>query len=148
MPTSQNVLFKGAPPADEEFDHPPGCYIARVLHRALADTDWAPADFDNWRDVGWSIECAQGNSTLQITVAQVEDGTWMLQVAPAVVPGVLGRLFKRQPSGGPAHCLPLAKAVHSILTADTLFSGFRWCWDGYPDEETATSEPVAHNESG
>lgn len=148
MPISQNVLFKGTAPADQQFEHPPGCYIARALHRGLADSDWTPADFDNWRDCGWSIECTQDNSSLQISVAQVEEGTWMLQVSPAVVPGLLGRVFKKEPSANPTQCLSLAKVVHGILSSDGLLSGFQWCWDGYPDDSTSTSEPVAHNGTG
>ena len=148
MPISQNVLFKGSPPADQEFDHPPGCYIARVLYKGLAETEWAPADFDDWSDCGWSIECSQSASSLQIAVAQAEEGTWLLQVAPTVVPGLIGWLLKREPSATPAQCLSLAKIVHRILSSDDLFSGFQWCWDGYPDGSSSTNEPVEHNDSG
>jgi len=148
MPISQNVLFKGLPPVDQEFEHPPGCYIVRVLRKELADSGWAPGDFDNWRDCGWSIECTQGSSSLQIAVTQVEDGAWMLQVSPTVVPGFLARLLKKQPSAKPQQCLSLAKIVHRILSSDGLFSGFQWCWDGYPDGNTSTSEPVECDQIG
>ena len=146
--SSQNVLFKGAPPVDQEFEHPPGCYIARALHKALAESDWEPSAFDNWRDCGWSIECTQGASSLQIAIARVEDDTWMLQVSPMRAPGLLGRLLKKEPSADPAQCLSLAKIVHDIMSSDALFSGFQWCWDGYPNDSNSTSEPVPHNDTG
>jgi hypothetical protein len=147
VPISQNVLFRGTPPPDEEFEHPPGCYMIRALHKALTEPSWTPSQFDNWRDCGWSIECIQEGRSIRIAIAQVRDSMWMLQIAPSVVPGLLGRLFKKQASAAPEQCLDVAKRVHNILSSYKLFSDFRWRWDGYPDDGPSTSAPAEFRDS-
>ena len=148
MAISQNVLFEGAPPIDAEFEHPPGCSIARVHHEALTASSWVSSPFDNWPDCGWFIQCTQGDASLLISFVQVDDGKWMLQVAPTLVPGLIGRFLKKQPSATPDQCFALATEVHDILSSSELFSGFQWCWGGYPDDTSSTGEPVEYNESG
>ena len=147
MAVSQNVLFYGSPPDDNEFDHPPGGHITRTLRKSLVSSGWRVADMENWRDCGWSIKCNQADSSLQIAVAQVEEGKWLLQVSPTYSPGLLGRIFQKPPSANSEQCLLLAKSVHRVLSSENTFSGFLWCWDNFPSEQQASSEPVAHNET-
>jgi hypothetical protein len=63
-------------------------------------------------------------------------------VAPSAVPGLLGRLFGRVASAQPEETTQMARAVQKILSADGTFSGFRWRWDGFPDDAKSTPEPI------
>ena len=142
MSTSLNVLFAGTPPPDPEFEHPRGCSIARLLHERLQQSAWDPADFDNWRDCGWSIECTRDGSLVQISIADVPDVGWLLQVAPTSMPGLVGRLRKKVVSATPQQIFDLAITVHAILSSSELFSDFQWCWEGYPEDEDTTPIPT------
>ncbi len=147
MPISQNVLFQAAQQPDETNDHPPGSYIARAIKDGL-DTDvWALSELENWRDCGWYFTCVCEGASLQVAVAQALEGQWLVQIAPARVPGLIGRLFKGKASARAPQTLSLAKAVHAILESDDLFSGFQWCWDGFPGEQNTTEKPVAFGDS-
>jgi hypothetical protein len=136
MPVSLNLTFTGTPPADDEHDHPPGAALARLLQGAAKAHGWACTEFDNWRDVGWSISCKRGPVQLKITIAPWGTGRWMLQVAPERVPGPLGRALGRTASAASADCLDMARAVHEILSREARYSNFRWRWDGPPTEES------------
>jgi hypothetical protein len=142
MPTSQNLRFVGDAAPDAEFGHPAGASIARLLKIGLAGRGWDSSEIENWRDSGWSISCKRDASMLEVSLAQLTDNRhWMLQIAPAAVPGVIGRLFGRSPSAQPTAVLDLALQVHAVLTELGQFCGFNWCWDDYPDEHNSTSEP-------
>lgn len=143
MPISQNVTFVGEAQSDPEFDHPAGASIARRLEAGLRNAGWLVSDIDNWRDCGWSIECSRGDVRLEVSLALIDPGKWMLQVAPWKVPGPLGRLFGKRPSAMPADVLDLAKAVHAQLVQEARYSQFSWCWDGFPEEGNSASEPRA-----
>jgi hypothetical protein len=138
---SQNCRFQGEAPADPECDHPPGLSIVKYLKESVQGLGWSVPEFDNWRDVGWSIVCAKGGGKVQVAFTRIEDGEWMLQVAPEYVPGLIAGLFGKLPSAQPKDCLSLARAVDQALRRHGSYSGFRWCWDGSPDELTSTSEP-------
>jgi len=143
MPISQNLLFTGEAEPDEEFDHPAGVSIARLLKEGLTDRDWAPSRIENWRDCGWSIACVRGRNSLQVVVASTTVGClWILQIAATFRPGIVGRLFGRPATAGPKEILALAKDGGSILSADGRFTDFKWCWDGYPEGSACTSEPI------
>jgi len=141
MPTSLNIAFAGIAVADEEFPHPPGLSIIRTLVGELQKEAWSVSDFENWRDCGWSLECKHQEMTLLITLAQTEEQRWMVQVSPLRVPGLLGRVFGGKPSATPHDVLSLARAIHALLLRQSAFSRLRWCWDGYPDESSSTTEP-------
>ena len=141
MAISQNVRFSGFATPDDEFDHPAGASIARMLHTGLQDTKWTVTEFDNWRDCGWSLDCSRDNTRLQIAFSQMEEGQWMLQVAPTSNPGFLGRLFGGTVSAQPSETTELAKSIHSILKTSESFSDFMWTWDGFPEEVNSDTEP-------
>ena len=141
MPTSQNVTFTGSAPADTQFDHPPGAAIARLLEDALKARGWRIEGFDNWRDCGWSLDCASGDAKLLIAVAEATLPQWMLQIGPLEMPGPIGRLFGKRQSAMPADVLRLAQAVDEILKGDGRYSEFHWCWDGFPESGPSSPEP-------
>ena len=141
MALSQNARFSGFATPDDEFEHPAGASIARLLQAGLQDTKWIVAEFDNWRDCGWSLDCSRGKTRLQVAFSQMEEGEWMLQVAPTSNPGFLGKLFGGAVSAQPSETAELAKAIHSILQAAGSFSNFMWTWDGFPEDGNSDSEP-------
>jgi hypothetical protein len=143
MPISQNARFTGPASVDREFEHPPGASIARRLSEGLANRGWVASEIDNWRDSGWSIRCGRGASTLELTVAKgAEDDEWFLQIAPAYVPGIIGRLRNKPASATPDDIHALAMDTHDTLTASGRFGGFMWQWDGPPDATTSTPTPT------
>lgn len=145
MPLSQNVVFDGTPPSDAEFDHPPGCFIARLLRESLSSAGWRSAQIENWNDRGWRILCSLDTSSLQIGFMRLGNGQWMLQISPEDIPGLVGRLLGKRPSADPSQCQALAEAVHGELSSSDLFSGFAWCWDGYPGDQETTERPIAYD---
>jgi hypothetical protein len=138
---SQNVRFEGVVPADKEFEHPAGASLARALEAELGKAGWKTAEFDNWRDCGWSIPCSRGLVSIEIVLSQWEQA-WMLQVAPAESPGLLGGLFGKKASASPSDVLQLARDVHRFLSTEGHFSNIGWRWDGFPDKSNATPEPL------
>lgn len=141
MPTSLNLRFAGDVGADDEWPHPPGAAIARLFQAALAAREWTTEDFDNWRDVGWSVRCSRGTAVLEVAIAGLESGEWMLQVTPASTPGLLGRWMGKRASAPASDWLGLAVAIHAVLSEHPPYTGFRWCWDGMPSESNSTTEP-------
>ncbi len=141
MSISQNVRFSGFATPDDEFDHPAGVSIAKMLQAGLQDTRWNVTDFDNWRDCGWSLECSRDNTRLLIAFSQMEEGQWILQVAPSSNPGLLGRLFGSTVSSQPSETTELARSIHSILKTSGSFTDFMWTWDGFPEEASSDTEP-------
>ncbi|MBN8456803.1 MAG: hypothetical protein J0M04_03090 [Verrucomicrobia bacterium] len=141
MPISQNARFSGYATPDGEFGHPAGASIARMLQTALQNTKWNVAEFDSWMDCGWSLDCSRGNTRLQIALSQMEEGQWMIQVAPTSNPDFIGRLFGGAVSAQPSATTDLAKSVHSILMASGSFRDFMWTWDGWPEGDNWEPEP-------
>jgi hypothetical protein len=138
---SQNATFRGSVKPDAEHEHPAGLPIVRALRAELSTRRWITGEFDNWRDSGWSIPCRRDGSEMQLVVAPAGSADeWMLQIAPARVPGLLGRALGRVPSATSVHCYELATDVHSVLSAQ--FARLRWRWDGFPDEEHSTPAPT------
>jgi hypothetical protein len=150
MPISQNVRFRGDATPDDEVDHPGGLSIAKLLRSGLSQCGWAVTDLDNWRDGGWSIICEMSGAKLDVVVAKlVGEPEWMLQIAPSYSPGVIGRLLlKKSDSASPVAILVLAKDVHKILANQGGFTDFKWCWGGYPEEDTSTPTPNEYDEFG
>jgi hypothetical protein len=144
MAISENARFFAEPAPDAEYQHPPGASIARLLQLALADRGWKASEMDNWRDCGWILHCSSPNADLQVVLGKdVEGSEWFLQVSPAYVPGLIGRLLGKKASGSSADILALSKTVQAILSAQPGFTEFRWCWDGDPAINPHTSEPTA-----
>lgn len=139
--TSQNATFRGPVKPDAEHEHPAGLPLVRALRTELNTRNWITGEFDNWRDCGWSLPCRRSGGELQLVVASTGPADeWMLQIAPARAPGLLGRALGREPSASSEHCYELATDVHSVLSG--LFASVRWRRDGFPDEEHSTPAPT------
>jgi hypothetical protein len=69
---------------------------------------------------------------------------WFLQIAPSYVPRLIGWLLKKHASASPEAIQALAHDAFSVLSERGRFGGFMWCWDGYPEEENSTPEPVPY----
>jgi hypothetical protein len=149
VPISLNAIFAGPATPDSEFDHPEGASIARLLSLGLKRNGWTVCDFENWRDVGWSLACSKGAARLECAIAAFGPSVWMLQVAPSSIPGPLGRLFGRQASATPSHVFELASVAHQTLAAS--FRELRWQWDGPPTEASSAEPPevtLSRDQSG
>ena len=118
-----------------------GPTIARALHAELVARGWTTTAFDSWPVASWTIACARDGRTLELDFAQANRGSWTLVIAPAYVPGLLGRLRGRSPSARPDDCYELARAVHRFLRADRRVSALRWRWDRPAGAPWAISEP-------
>jgi hypothetical protein len=149
---SQNLLFSGECPEDEEYKHPKGMFIAKFLKEELEKSDWDISPIDNWRDAGWFIGCTRIATIAEVVFSDLENGQWLLQIAPSHIPrlGLFARLMGKKltesPSASDQDCFEIAKLVHLILL-DRGFTSLKWCWDGYPDETNSTEEPKAANGS-
>jgi hypothetical protein len=143
MPISQNLRFTATVQKDAEFEHPPGAALMRSLASELSKVGWSTDEMDNWRDSGWSVGCRRAASELEVVVAQIEDGEWMLQVSPQSRPGLVGRIFGGKASATPTEVHELALAVHRALSTLQYLGSPQWRWDGFPDEKHSTSEPRA-----
>lgn len=148
MPISLNLFFCGTCPNDEVCDHPKGFHIAKLLEQQIGSNGWDTSSVDNWRDAGWSIVCEREEISLLVTFAVLEKETdWMLQISSnqlPYTPGMLGKLFGKKPktaSARPNDCYELAVFIHATLK-NSEFSPERWCWDGFPDKNNSTKEPV------
>jgi hypothetical protein len=107
----------------------------------LAALGWRTDKIDNWRDCGWSVSCHRDVAGLEISMAELQPGEWMLQIAPLKYPGFITRTFGSQPSATPSEVYQLALDVHRTLGAAHHYENPRWCWDGYPDDGQSTPEP-------
>ena len=146
MTFSQNALFAGSVVEDAEYPHPPGRTLARDLAEVVRAAGWAVLEIDNWRDSGWSIVCRRDSSEVEIPLTQIPDGRWILQISPARVPGLFARWRGRGPSATRDDVFQLATASHEFIAAH--FSDLRWLWDGFPEGEDATPEPVPWRGAG
>ena len=115
----------------------------RRLSAELSSMGWPTDEMENWRDCGWSVSCSRGFGQLQVVLSQIQNGEWMLQIAPQRVPGFFGGLIGGKPSATPAEVYELALSVHRALSAGGSLSSPRWRWDGFPDDEHSTPEPNA-----
>ena len=93
-----NAAFEASFPADAEFEHPPGCYLARRLQAELAAVASTVPEFDNWRDAGWSVVCEVEGRRFEVYFSGLDIGpraqSWMLGIAPIGQPGSLRKLLR------------------------------------------------------
>ena len=137
---SQNASFKAIFPEDAEFDHPPGAWFARKISDGVAVAGWNVSEFDNWRDVGWSVPCFRDNSKLEVVFASSGD-EWMLQVAAIDSPGLFRSLFGAKPSATTGEIVSVAKTLDGILKDESRISDVMWRIDGPPEKNNSTGEP-------
>jgi hypothetical protein len=141
MPVSLNLRFTATVELDNDFEHPAGALLMRRLTSELTAGGWETAQMDNWRDCGWSAYCRRDSAELEVVVAQIPDGQWMLQVSAQKRPGFIGRLFGSVPSATVKDVQELAVAVHRALTTLNYLGNPQWRWDGFPDETDSAPEP-------
>jgi hypothetical protein len=142
MPISQNVRFSGNASSDEEFDHPAGASIARLLQTGLSQRGWTATRIENWRDCSWEIDCARDGCELQVTVASIGVASeWMAQIAPRNRAGIIARMLRMRPSADSKTILALAKDVGVVLSLSGRFNDFKWRWDGFPQDSTSSPVP-------
>lgn len=142
MAISQNARFSGTADPDNEYDHPLGSSIAKLLKDSLSKRGWVVSEIDNWRDSGWAVKCCRPLSTLQLVIAKMAKGEeWFLQIAPTYVPGFIGWLLKKNASAQPDAVQALAQDCFSILWETGRYREFMWCWDGLPEPGNSSAEP-------
>lgn len=94
---------------------------------------------------GGCLPVSTGSERLAIYLAITEPGEWMLQIAPAYLPGAMAKLFGRQASATSESCYELARAVNGFLSrnkAETI----GWCWDGFPEpDHPSEPQPVGNS---
>ncbi len=124
--------------------HPAGVELARKLRAEIDPHGWEPGEIELGRGSGFSIPFRRGEERIEVAVAAVEERaeTWMVQIAPARLPGPIARALGRAPSATPKDVLELARAAHAVLKADARFACVRWRWGAVDDEGSATREPA------
>lgn len=147
MAVSQNVAFAGTAPAHEDDSWAPGHGLMIELRDKLMASGWEVSEPDVWRGSGWSLTCRAGGEELSISLAAATPPEWMLQAAPAYVPGLVGKLRGKAPSASPESCYSLARAIDAALTAGG-FTSLRWCWDDDPWRAVTTDHPSPDGQAG
>src|SRR6185312_15634086 len=107
----------------------------------LRAAGWRPDDVECWRDCGWSVLCARDGSRVEVSLAGTTEGEWTLQIAPALIPGPIARLFGVKRSATSRDVYELSVAVHAALLAAQVLQSPRWAWDSFPDDSLSTPEP-------
>jgi hypothetical protein len=137
---SQNVLFVGQSPGDDQCE-PPGRSLAERIESHLRDEGYPTGEFDNWRDCGWSLCANLGEARIEVAMASAATrDEWMLQVYCASDVGLIGRLLGRPFVDRSEEVLRVARAIHECLRSCGC-SNFRWRLDGPPDD-SCPAEPV------
>ena len=136
MDTVPNAAFEASFPADAEFEHPPGCYLARRLQAELAAVASTVHDFDNWRDAGWSVVCEVEGRRFEVYFSGLDIGpraqSWMLGIAPIGQPGSLRKLLGVTSIAYVAQSRMLTMQVNKILVGDGHVSNVRWAMNADP----------------
>jgi hypothetical protein len=124
---------------------PLGVDVARRIRAEIDPGAWSAGELEAWYGAGWSISfrCGRGEVELVVAPADEEGEEWAVQVAPARLPGPIGRALGRHASATPEDVLELARAAHAVLASDGRFTGLRWTWNHFPEDATeATREPA------
>jgi hypothetical protein len=117
--------------------------IARLLHVGLGQRGYHVGEIENYRDSGWNLSCSMGEAKMEVALARFVDGSqWLLQIAPAYLPGIIGRLLGKKQSADPSNLFALAQDIHELLRTQGQFFAFEWYWDGYPEDDASTPQPV------
>jgi hypothetical protein len=84
----------------------------------------------------------RSGEALQIIITSYHGKTdcWILQIAPARLPGFLRRWFGAVPSASPDCVYQTAIETQRVLN-ENGFTDFRWCWDDLADGDHCGTEP-------
>jgi hypothetical protein len=83
------------------------------------------------------ISCRRGAAEFEVSFAELQGSEWMLQIAPANVPGVVARLRGGKSSAQRDDVLALATCIHDWIAG--VSSDQRRRWDGFPDAQSSPS---------
>lgn len=137
-----NAAFDAAFPADPQFEHPPGCYLARKLQQSLSAVASTGDDFDNWRGSGWVVTCEVEGREFEVYFAGLGTGpsptTWRLAVAPLRQPGWFRKLLGAKVSPYGAQSKVLTAHIHGLLMQDAHVSHLRWAMNADPAQSKVT----------
>lgn len=134
------LTFKTTFPESSEYDHPRGWSICKFLETELSRAKFNVQSLDNYRDIGWSIDCYINSKRLFVIVGYL--GTkvtdWQLIICSSI--GIFGRIFGQKDEN---ERMTLAKSIHHILSKDNRFSELRW-YSRYTDspKDKWYSEPT------
>ncbi|MCE5237515.1 hypothetical protein LLH23_03380 [bacterium] len=145
MRVSQNLLFSGTAPGEEDPNLPAGESIAQMIERGLQARSWTIVEPTDLGDHSlWTVGCKRESAELEMTLAAtLEKDLWMLQLAASYIPGLIARWRHKEPSATPEDVFSLAQDIHAILFASGEFRDPKWCWDNFPSDEIASPTPPA-----
>jgi hypothetical protein len=142
-PQGAFVVGSVSPVARDRCPH--GAALARKIRADIDPVGWSAGELEAWYGAGWSVSFRRGSGEVELVVAPADEAgmEWAVQVAPARLPGPIGRALGRHASATPEDVLELARAAHAVLAADGRFTGLRWRWNRFPEGEAeSTREPM------
>jgi hypothetical protein len=141
MPFSQNARFGAPAEADPDPDERlPGRAQLQRIAKLLSHEGWSTDEIENWRDSGWSLVVRAGTTSVEVVLAGGKANEFLMQIAPAEQPGLLRGAFGARPSASRSDCYRIAKIIHRFMAEQDIDQ--RWRWDGYPDADGSTPEPI------
>jgi hypothetical protein len=132
-------------PEDPEFPHPKGYGLALVIARGLRSQEIAEVDVENWRDVGWSIDCVIDQHRVYMFVSHIGEAPRQWALCCTSDLGIVGRLLGRKDD---AQVAALAAAVDRVLHGDARMSDVRWYPDGWRSAGDEPWEPHPRRANG
>jgi hypothetical protein len=123
------------PAEHPDVSEPKGLLVAERVMSALREQGLVDLKLENWRDVGYSVDCTIDGWSVYCVLSHLGDGEreWILCCTSDI--GAVGRLFGRNDESARKK---LAKAVDEALHADADFSQVRWYtisgWHGNRDD--------------
>jgi hypothetical protein len=129
------LTFESEYSEQNEFEHPRGYSICKVLKSILTENGFHTHSIENYRDIAWSMDCEINGKQIYFFVGYLgtKNTEWQLVVCSDV--GLLRRLLGYKDQN---ERLQLAMVIHSILSNDNRVSNLKW-FDRYSD----TSKDVA-----
>jgi hypothetical protein len=135
MATNYWVTFASPLPVeDPRLPHPKGYAIARLIHDELSHQGLAVVLLDNWRDVGYSIDCIIDDAPVYLFFTFLGRTTQQYVLCCTSDLGWISRLLGRRDD---EQRLKLARAVATVLDNRGEFEDVRWYnegWGGLEDE--------------
>jgi hypothetical protein len=120
------------PVEDPRNPHPKGYLVAHLIRDGLRRAGLSPEDVENWRDVGYSIDCVIDHARVYLFLSFC--GRTLQQWALCCTSdlGWLSRLFGKRDD---EQKLTLARSVDAVLKGSKEFADIRWYTQWRGDEE-------------